>query len=374
MKIGIDCRMYSTAFTGIGRYVFELTRNLFRMDSRNEYVLFFNEPEYSVFQPPIPKVKKILANAPYYSIAEQTKFLHFLNREKLNLMHFTHFNAPIFYSRPSIITIHDLTLSLYPGKKKASLLHRIGYDITLKSGVSKAKKIIAVSKHTKKDLQNLLQTPQEKIEVIYEGVNKDFRILSYDDDNIKDVKQKFGLDKPFILYTGVWRSHKNLPNLIKAFNILKNDYGYDSYLIITGKKDPLYAPDILNVANSLNITKDIIFTDLVNEDELVALYNAAEAYVFPSLYEGFGLSPLEAMQCGTPVVTSDASCIPEICQGNAIYFDPDNPEEMAEKIFEVLSRPSLREELVKKGLEHVKKFSWERMAEKTLELYNQILK
>ncbi|MFC1749387.1 glycosyltransferase family 4 protein [Pseudomonadota bacterium] len=375
MKIGIDCRMYSTNFTGIGRYVFELTQNLFKLDPKNQYVLFFNEPEYSIFQPPIEKVKKVLANAPYYSLAEQTKFLKTLNKEKLDLMHFTHFNAPIFYNRKSIITIHDLTLSFFPGKKKKSLIHRIGYNLTLNAGVKKAKKVIAVSNNTKKDLHEITHIPEEKIEVIYEGVNEDFKILSSEDDIklMQEVKEKFALDKPFLLYTGVWRSHKNLQNLIRAFKILKEKHGFDGHLVITGRKDPLYQPDLLKVADELQVTKDIIFTDLVNEDELIALYNAAAAYVFPSLYEGFGLPPLEAMKCGTPVVTSNVSCIPEVCGDNAIFFDPHSPEDIAEKVYKVVSQPSLQEEMIKKGLKHVKQFSWTSMAEKTLELYNEAL-
>ena len=381
MRIGIDCRMYSSAFTGIGRYVYELTDNLFRIDRENEYVLFFNEPEYEKFQmtngkkqisskSQLPNIQKVLVNAPHYSIKEQTRFLHLLNKAKLDLMHFTHFNAPIFYRRPSIVTIHDLTLNFFPGKKMNSPLYRAAYHFTLKNAVRKARKVITVSQNTKKDLQILLKTPSNKIEVIYEGVHEKFKPLN-DPAVVQEVKNRYRLDRPYLLYTGVWRSHKNLPNLIKAFHILKNDYGFDGYLVITGRKDPLYAPEIEKEAMSLQLDNEVIFTGLVDEKDLVPLYNGALAYVFPSLYEGFGLSPLEAMQCGIPVAASASSCIPEVCgEGNAVFFDPECPNEMAEKIFSVISEKSLRERLIANGLSHVKKFSWEKMARQTLAVYN----
>lgn len=375
MRIGIDCRMYSSRFTGIGRYVYELTDNLLKMDQKNEYVLFFNEPEFSQYQPPNHRVKKVLANARHYSLSEQIGFLKRLNHEHLDLMHFTHFNAPIFYHRPSVVTVHDLTLSFYPGKKMTSPLYRLGYHVTLKSAVDKAKKIIAVSKNTKEDLQKLFKVQSEKILVIYEGVHEKFHPLKeQDQEKIEAVRKKFKLDKPYLLYTGVWRTHKNIPNLIKAFHILKTEYGFDGYLVITGRKDPIYSEEIEGQTLSLKMEDDVIFTGLVEEKDLAPLYNAALTYVFPSLYEGFGLPPLEAMQCAVPVVASNKSSIPEICgEGNAIFFDPNDPDDMAEKIFEVTSQKSLRERLIARGLERVKQFSWKKMAKETLEVYNQIL-
>lgn len=371
--------MYSTRFTGIGRYVYELTRNLFRIDHKNEYVLFFNEPEFTNFTPPPPthenpnppKVTRVKVNAPHYSLREQTKFLHALNKQKLNLMHFTHFNAPLLYSKPSIVTIHDLTLSFFPGKKMNSWPYRTAYNITIKSAVNKAKKVIAVSRNTKEDLQKILQTPDKKVEVIYEGVDSNFRPLK-DETYRMTLKKKFDLEEPYLLYTGVWRSHKNLKNLIKAFHILKTEYGYPGRLVITGRHDPVYAPEIFTQTASLKLLSDILFTGMVDELELIALYNGAQVYVFPSLYEGFGLSPLEAMQCGTPVAASSASCIPEVCgEDNALFFDPKDPADMAEKIYQITSEKSLRERLIAQGLAHVKTFSWKKMAKQTLKLYNK---
>lgn len=368
MRIGIDCRMYSSRFTGIGRYVFELTENIFELDKRNEYVLFMNDPEFSLFQPH-QNVQKVLARAPHYSLAEQTVFLKTLLKMRLDLMHFTHFNAPVFYKKPLIVTIHDLTLSFFPGKKMNSPFHRAMYELTLKSGVKKAKKVITVSHNTQNDIQKLLKVPSEKLVVIYEGVNKKFQPL-HGTQEIFKVKNMYHLDKPYILYTGVWRTHKNLPNLLEAFALLKSRYGFDGYLVITGRKDPVYAPEILKKTADLHLQKHVVFTDSVPEDDLVPLYNGAMLYVFPSFYEGFGLSPLEAMQCGVPVAASKTSCIPEICgEQNAAFFDPYDIQDMAQKLYQVLYDESLRKDLIQKGLQHVQKFSWRKMAEETLKVY-----
>lgn len=373
MKIGIDCRMYSSRFTGIGRYVYELTHNLFRLDSQNEYVLFFNDPEYDAFIPPNERITKVRVNAPHYSLSEQVKFLFQLRKQKLDLMHFTHFNAPILYKSPSIVTIHDLTLSFYPGKKMSSPIYRFAYRKTINSAVNNARKVIAVSQNTKKDMQAILKMASQKIHVIYEAANEAFRPIEDDTYKIK-LKEKLGIEGPFILYTGVWRSHKNLANLIKAFYILKKEYGYDGKLVITGKHDPVYAPDIFRMAETVELGEEIMFTGMVEELELIALYNAAQVYAFPSLYEGFGLPPLEAMQCGTPVAASNTSCIPEVCgEDNALFFDPQSSHDMADKIFTITSDKAVRERLIQNGLEHVKNFSWEKMTQQTLQLYNEIL-
>ncbi|MBD3328639.1 glycosyltransferase [Candidatus Peregrinibacteria bacterium] len=371
MKIGIDCRMYSTRFTGIGRYVFELTSHLFKLDKKNEYVLFFNDPEFQKFEPPNSRVKKVLVDARHYSLKEQTTFLKKINAEKLDLMHFTHFNAPIFYKKPSIVTIHDLTLSYFPGKKMRALPYRLAYQLVLRNAVNNASKVIAVSQNTKQDLLKLLKAKPDKIEVIYEAVDAHFKQLPTD--VVKKICEKHNILGPYLLYTGVWRGHKNLKNLIQAFAILKKEYGYIGNLVITGRADPLYAKEIYTFARKLDIMDDIIFTGMVSEEDLVALYNGAEAYVFPSLYEGFGLPPLEAMACGTPVVASKTSCIPEVCGDNALFFDPYKPDNMARVICEIIGDKNKREHLIKNGLKHLKLFSWDKMAKETLQVYKEII-
>ncbi len=372
MRIGIDARMYSTEFTGIGRYVYELVKQLKEVDDKNEYVLFMNEPEYSKFEDS-KRFKKVLVKARHYSVREQLGYLWALRRAKLDLMHFTHFNAPILYRRPSVVTIHDLTLSFFPGKKMNSAFYRTAYNIVLKSAVKNARKVIAVSENTKADLVEIAGTAPAKVEVIYEGVGEEFGPRG-DKEYQEDVHRKYSITRDFLLYTGVWRGHKNLVNLIKAFALLREGpEGYDMQLVITGEEDPYY-PEVKRTVKELGLEHHVIYTGMVPEKELVALYQTATAYVFPSLYEGFGLPPLEAMRCGTPVVASKVSCIPEICgEASAIYFDPYDPEDISNSIRKVLLDESLQKELRECGLKHSLKFSWEKMAEKTLEVYNEVL-
>ncbi len=369
MRIGIDARMYSSEFTGIGRYVYELIENIQAVDDKNEYVIFMNPEEFAKFEPKSKRVSKVMVRAHHYSFGEQVSFLRILKKAKLDLMHFTHFNVPIFYRRPSVVTIHDLTLSFYPGKKMNSAIHRFAYNLVLKNAVRHAKKVIAVSENTKVDLIELLHVSPGKIEVVYEGVSDKFTPKKDVEFNA-EVLKKYGIGKAFLLYTGVWRGHKNLVNLIKSFAILTGgDSAVDAQLVITGNEDPYY-PEVKRTVKELGVEHAVIFPGMVSEPELISLYQSAKLYVFPSLYEGFGLPPLEAMRCGTPVVASKTACIPEVCgEDNALYFDPYDPTEMADVIQRVWVDESLQKDLHEHGLKHSLKFSWEKMASKTLEIY-----
>lgn len=287
-------------------------------------------------------------------------------------MHFTHFNSPLFYFGKQIVTIHDLTLSYFPGKKMNSFLYRLAYNLSIWAVTKKAVKIIAISENTKKDLMKLLKIPEKKIELIYEGASDTFYKIT-DQTILSKTKTKYYLTKPFLLYAGVWRSHKNVEGLIHAFKILKDQYKMDADLVITGKQDPLYH-EIPDTIKNLHLENDVKLVGLVPEQDLVALFNLAKIYVFPSFYEGFGLPALEAFSVDLPVVSSNTSCLPEVCgENNAIFFDPYNHEDMARKIYSVYSSPVLQEKLKKNGKERLKDFSWEKMAKETLDLYLSVL-
>ena len=352
-RIGIDARMYSAKFTGIGRYNYELIEHVTKNDPDNTYVIFLNSPEFESFQITRPNIEKIRVNANHYSLKEQTKFLWILWKAKLDLMHFTHFNSPLLYFGKQVVTIHDLTLSYFPGKKMTSLIYRTAYNLSIWSVTKKASKIIAISENTKKDLMKLLKIPETKIQLIYEGASDSFYKIA-DQKLLNETKTKYNLTKPFLLYAGVWRSHKNVEGLIQAFKILKDQkdqYKMDADLVITGKQDPLYN-EIPDTITNLGLQNDVKLVGLVPEQDLVALFNLAKLYVFPSFYEGFGLPALEAFSVDLPVVSSNTSCLPEICgENNAIFFDPYNHQDMAEKIFSVYSSPEIQEKLKKNGKE-----------------------
>ncbi|KKP39326.1 MAG: group 1 glycosyl transferase [Candidatus Peregrinibacteria bacterium GW2011_GWF2_33_10] len=371
MRIGIDCRFYSSKFTGIGRYTFELVRNLLEIDQKNEYVLFFNEPEYSLFYPfcahrNFKNCKGILVNAGHYSFREQTVFLKKLYEAKLDLVHFTHFNAPILYRQPCVVTIHDLTPSFFPGKKFNKWQYKLGYNLILSSIIKRSKKIIAVSQNTEKDILKIFPKAADKISVIYESVAEEFLRKPK---HPVDLKSKYNLKQDFILYTGVWRDHKNVVGLIKAFAKLKHNANLDGQLVITGKNDPFY-PEVKKTVKDLNLSQEVIFTGLVPEEDLISLYHQCQIYVFPSFYEGFGLPVLEAFAVNKPLVCSNISSLPEIAgQSNAEFFDPYNIDDMADKIFKVWNDENLQKKLILNGQKRLQDFSWEKMAQETLAIY-----
>lgn len=363
--IGIDARSYG--WTGIGRYVRNLMRELFVLDTENEYTVFLNKENYDTFKAPNERVKKILVDIPWYSFQEQLQFPKALRSQKFDLVHFPHFNIPLVYSKPFVATIHDLTLSFFPGQKMTSMMHRMAYQMTIRHACKKAQGIIAVSKNTKKDIEQLLSVPSEKVDVIYEAVENDTYNANIDLDAVEAIKKKYNIRKPYLMYVGVWRSHKNILGLLSGFaKILER--GLDYQLVITGKADPHY-PEVMEKMKELGIEKNVVLPGFVPEEELPVFFKGCELFVFPSFYEGFGLPPLEAMASGCPVVASNTSCMPEILGDAAEFFDPYNHEDIARAMESVLRNRARAMELRTKGLEHVKKFSWKTMARQTLATY-----
>lgn len=359
MTIGIDARLYSPKYTGIGRYVAEFIKHAAELDSSNSFIVYLNEPEFSQFSVPNERWTKKLLNIPHYSLAEQTRYLSFLNQESVDMMYFPHFNLPVLYKKPYVVTIHDLTLHYYPYKEyhpKWSLKKQLqiwAYRFIMKRAIANSQHVIAVSENTKQDIMREYHTDPEKISVIYEGVPDHFA-----------PTPDSGLLTPYLLYTGVWRSHKNLLNLIKAFKKIREQHDID--LVVTGKKDPAY-PEIPQLIEELGLQEHIRLPGFVSDEELIRLISEAEVYVFPSLYEGFGLPPLEAMQLGVPVACSNTSSLPEVCAEAALYFDPKNPEDMAIQISRFLSDPQLKQEYIYKGLQNVKRFSWRAMTSQVID-------
>ena len=374
--IGIDARMYGYAQTGIGNYIRHLLEFIFELDKENNYVIFLMSEEFDDFELPNERIKKVKVSAKWYGWKEQLLFPFQLYKENLDLMHFTHFNSPILYFKRSIVTIHDITPYFFPGHKMRSIIRKIGFKAVFFSSVKKASKVISVSENTKNDIIKHFKINENKIKVIYEGVDKQFKIIPNNPTTqqpiSEELKRRYNITKPFIFYTGVWRNHKNLVGLIKAFSILKNKYKLDYQLVLGGKEDPYY-PEVRETWEKLRLENEIIRTGFIDQKDLPLFYNIAEAFIIPSFYEGFGLIGLESMACGTPVVSSNTTSLPEILGDATIYFDPNNPKEMAEKIKLVLTDKKLYNELTEKGFKRIEKYSWEKMGEETMEVYGKIL-
>ena len=350
----IDCRMFGEKFTGIGVYNLMLVKELIKIDTLNHYTLLINQTHPFFKQLPANfKTKQV--NCPVYSLSEQIKLVKILYKLKADLVHFTNFNQPLLYFKKQITTIHDLTLFFYKGKKHKNIFSRLMFYLVFLKSTICSTKIICVSKHTQTDLAKKFPNTKHKSQVIY---------LGFKQIQLKATRVKELIKDKFILYTGNWREHKNLPNLIRAFNILKNKYKIPHKLVLTGKPNPLY-PETQKLIKQFKLQKSIFRAGLVESPKLTWLFQNASVYVQPSFYEGFGLPLLEALSQNTSVCASKTSCLPEIAQNCANYFDPNSPEEMAKTIKQNLDKkpnPNHTSKLLKQ-------YSWERAADQTHKLY-----
>jgi len=355
MKIGIDCRMIGHQFTGIGIYLENLIKNLTKMDTKNSYILFVNANNPISFKLPQNFITKEV-NCPIYSLKEQIILPILLYKENCNLIHFPHFNAPILYLKKNIITIHDLTLHMFPGKKYSKIYHKLAYRISFYTNCLKAKKIICVSQNTKKDLIETYPSLEKNSEVILLGSN--FNLLK------KQAKKE-----DYILYYGNWKSHKNLETLIKAFNILKKDYKRSEKLVITGNPSPENPKPIKAIKKS-KFKKVINCVGHISPEKLLDTIQKAKLVVIPSLYEGFGLQIIESLSNKTNVIASNISSLPEVGGKAALYFNPKDPQEIAYQANKVLSSDDLQLKLLNNY--DPKKFSYIKMTKKTLKTYQEV--
>ncbi|MEK7580451.1 MAG: glycosyltransferase family 1 protein [Patescibacteria group bacterium] len=374
MRIGIDARLYGSSAKGIGRYVKELIENLEKTDLENEYFIFLNQQGFEEYQPQNKNFRKILVNIREYSISEQILWPRILMSYNLDYVHFPHFNVPLFYFRPFVVTIHDLIH--WQHNKEASTkscflanFKKFIFRMVIRSAVSRAKKIFVVSETIKKELLSEFKISSDKVIVTYEGAY-DVKSIFEDSKNINILNR---VKKPYLFYVGNAYPHKNLYFLAKSFLSATNQLSEDLYLVLAGRKDYFYEQLEQKIKNLPN-NKKIYLLGEVTDQELSLLYQNALAYVFPSLAEGFGLPGLEAMANNLPVLASEIGPLPEVYGEAALYFNPKNENDLAEKIIKIYKDQKLRESLIAKGREQVKKYSWEKCAKETLAVYNSLKK
>lgn len=366
MRIGIDCRLWEQ--TGVGRYTKNIVLNLQKIDLRNQYVLFVRKEDLESIQKKItnPKWKIVETNIKWHSLSEQLKFPSIINKEKLDLMHFPYFSIPILYNKPFVVTIHDLIINHFSTGKASTLIYplylikRQAYKFIIKRAAQRAKKIITPSNATKEEVIKTLGIAENKIDVAYEASEVRF----------SDVKLKTETPeifaKDYFLYIGNAYPHKNLDRLLKAFKKIENP---NLKLILVGQKDYFYKQ--FEAANESN---NIIFYGKATDSELASLYANAIALVAPSLMEGFGLPVLEAMALKCLVVASDIPAFREIAGENAIYFNPNDENDIKTKLEDVLENSEkYKMEKIAKAFEKSQQFSWEKAAEQTLNIYESSL-
>jgi glycosyltransferase involved in cell wall biosynthesis len=365
-KIGIDTRLKNES--GVGRYIRNLTRNLKDIDKNNEYIY-------------------ISPSIHWHTITEQLLMPIHIYKEGINLMHFPYFNVPILYFGKYIVTIHDLTINNTDTGKATTLnpviyfIKRIGYKLVLLNAVHRSQKIIAPTRAVKKQILNQYNIDPKKVVVIYEGVDEQlgFRIHDSRSRN-KKVRVIKTIPKRYLLYVGNAYPHKNLNKLISAFDktikqlASSQACGSDNRAIklaLVGKEDYFYARLKAKIKKQ-KLNNNIIFTGYVSDKKLSLLYQNATALIYPSLMEGFGLPALEAMANECLVVCSDIPALKEICRNAAVYFNPEDENDMSSKITETVTQRSKYEDRIKLGKKQSKRFSWKYAARDTLNVYNEI--
>lgn len=355
--IVIDARELRTSS---GRYVERLLNYLQDIDSEHKYSVLLKPEDVAGWNPTNDKFTKVTCPHKEFSFGEQFGFAQQIKSLKPDLVHFTFAQQPAFYKGKTATTIHDLTTLRFTNPDKSPLIFKFKqkvYAWLIKKAAHRSIAVITPSEFVKQDLANYAGINPDKITVTYEAA-----------DPIKDPAEPIATltDKQFIMYIGRPTPHKNLDRLIEAFENLRAQHP-DLLLVLAGKKDANYR------RIEARDYKNVVFTDFVSEGQLRWLYENCSAYVFPSLSEGFGLPGLEAMVHGAPVVSSNATCLPEIYGDAAHYFDPTDVQAISDAINEVLTDKNLSDSLVQKGHDQVKKYSWKRMAEQTLQVYKKAL-
>ncbi len=376
-RIGIDARFYGPSGKGLGRYTQEITDRLVSLDQEADYFIFLSPENFDDFSLPTKNYQKIKINIRWYSLAEQVILPFIFYKKKLDLLHFTHFNVPILYFSPFVVTIHDLILTKFPSLKATLLspwlyrLKNFAYRLVIKHAIKFSQKIITVSQFTADDIAKQFKVSPKKIEVTHEGVADNF--LSSNSENNSEVLKKYNIDGKFILYVGNAYPHKNLEGLLNTFVDFQKKYPEEKIsLVLVGKEDHFYL-QIKEIAKKMAI-KNLHFPGYVPDEDLAAFFSQALFYVFPSFYEGFGLPPLEAMSQNCPVLSSSEGSLPEILGSAALYFDPYSKEDFLKKMEKIYYYPELRESLKLAGKERIKIYSWQDCATKTLAIYKKCLK
>ena len=372
MRIGIDARLYGTVGKGLGRYISELIHQLETLDHENEYVIFLRDCNFDEYEPSQPNFRKVRAEYRWYSWAEQLLLPWLLRRHDLNLVHFPHFNVPLLYRRPFVVTIHDLILLQHPSTRASTLgplifkLKFLAYRLAIRRAVSDSRAVITVSEFSRQDIQNRFPSSKnKKIHVTYEASSKG--VTNADRTDLGRAEEIAGT---FALYVGNAYPHKNLASLLRSFRKLR-EAGHDEYrLVLVGAKDHFYE-QLESLAEELNISRHVTFFGRATDAELAELYCRASFYVFPSLYEGFGLPPLEAMSKNLPVASSKSACMPEILGDAAHYFDARDINDMTRAMTELAENEALRKDLIERGERQVKKYDWSICGKQTLEIYRE---
>ena len=365
MLIGIDAsRAARGKRTGTERYSFELIRHLVALDQKNRYRLYFDRPPFCELRIANCELRVM----PFPRLWTHARLSWEMMHRPPDVLFVPAHVLPLVHPPRSVVTIHDLGYLHFPRAHRP--LDRLYLDLSTRFNARAAAHVIADSQATKRDLVERYGVEPSKISVIYPGYDEEAFQPLREREAIEAVKTRYGIAGDYILFVGTIQPRKNLVRLMEAFSLLKRQAA-DLQLVIAGKKGWLYEA-IFRRVRELGLEGRVVFTGYVAEEDLPALFSGARLFVFPSLYEGFGLPVLEAMACGVPVVCSNASSLPEVAGDAALLFDPLDVEGMAAAMERVLGDERLRAELVERGLKRAREFSWEKCARQTLAVLESV--
>jgi glycosyltransferase involved in cell wall biosynthesis len=365
MKIAFDLRRISNP--GIGRYMKCLAESITAQAPEHEYLLIL--PPHGEHLVHAPNAQILCTGLKYYSVREQFELPQILSRHKVDLLHSPHFLLPLVRPCPAVATIHDVIYMACP-EDLPSLAGRLYYRAMMTACSRIATRLITDSNHSKDEIVRYLNANPAKIEVVYPAVDPFFQ-SGANPTEVASVRSRFGIDRDYILCVGIYKPRKNHARLLKAFQLLLKR-GAQSKLVIAGPMEE-GKPVLERLATELGIAEHVVFTGFINDADLRALYSGARVCVCPSLYEGFGFTVLEAMACGTPVVCSSATSLPEVAGKAVLYFDPYKPEEMAAQLGRAFCNDSVRSTLIADGCRNLLRFNWAETARQTLAVYHQVL-
>jgi glycosyltransferase involved in cell wall biosynthesis len=357
---------------GINWYIYNLLCHLPAADPDLRYTAFLYEPRFASRQGLHVQRPRWSTISPVRRIVwEQSVAPFVLRRERVDLFHAMAFVAPLFCPCPTVVSVMDLSFARYPSAFKAA--NRSYLHLMTRISVRRARQVIAISESTRQDVIARLRVPAERVQTVYCGVNPRFRPLPAQ--QVDAFRQRHGLPARFVLYLGTIEPRKNVSRLIEAFHHLlarAPQLTRDLYLVVAGGKGWFY-DTVFERVKALGLQDRVHFPGYVPESEKALWYNAATCFCYPSLYEGFGLPPLEAMACGAPVVTSDASSLPEVVGDAGLTVSPQDTDALSEALRRLIADPALRAELSQRGQARARRFSWAEAARQTAGIYRQAL-
>jgi glycosyltransferase involved in cell wall biosynthesis len=370
MKIGIDARSMFGTPTGVGRYLSNLLTHLSHLDKENEYWLYTDHPRvHSIIQHDNFHQKHLtIPFAQNYFTWSHFRLPPELFLHPIDLFHFPFYTMPVIRNYKSIVTIHDITYEIHP--EWYSWKGLLAMRFFSRYAARHADTILTDSHNTKQDILRYYGVPENKVVVIYLGVEERFKKIEKCS-VLDQIRVQYRITSQYvILYVGSIHTRRNIEQLIRAFQMLCRKIS-DIQLVVVGKQEYPYL-DIQALVDQLALHNRVILPGYVQDADLPLLYNLADLFVYPSSYEGFGLPPLEAMACGTPVIVSNNSSLPEVTGDAAILIDPLNIKDMTDTMYQVLNNEKLRHSMAEKGITQARKFSWEQTAKETLAVYQEI--